>query len=90
MKQTNEKKQDLLLDALSCIDEDILERGLALRDGTAAPASKAADPAPKTPRPATVIPPPSAAGQTASGRASSSTGAVATRRSRLGSAATKS
>ncbi len=32
----NEKKQDLLLDALSCIDEDILERGLALRDGEAA------------------------------------------------------
>ena len=57
MKQTNEKKQDLLLDALSCIDEDILERGLALRDGTAAPASKAAESAPKTPRPATVIPP---------------------------------
>ncbi len=57
MKQTNDKKQDLLLDALSCIDEDILERGLALRDGTAAPASKAAESAPKTPRPATVIPP---------------------------------
>lgn len=57
MKQTNEKKQDLLLDALSCIDEDILERGLALRDGTAAPASKAAESAPKTTRPATVIPP---------------------------------
>lgn len=57
MKQTNEKKQDLLLDALSCIDEDILERGLALRDGTATPASKAAEPAPKTTRPATVIPP---------------------------------
>lgn len=33
MKQTNEKKQDFLLDALSCIDEDILARGLALRDG---------------------------------------------------------
>ena len=57
MKQTNDKKQDLLLDALSCIDEDILERSLALRDGTAAPASKAADPAPKTTRPTTVIPP---------------------------------
>ena len=57
MKQTNEKKQDLLLDALSCIDEDILERSLALRDGTAAPASKAAESAPKTTRPATVIPP---------------------------------
>ena len=55
MKQPNEKKQDLLLDALSCIDEDILERGLALRDGAAAP--KAAEPAPKTPRPAAVIPP---------------------------------
>lgn len=57
MKQTNEKKQDLLLDALSCIDEDILERGLALRDGTAAPVSMAAESAPKTTRPATVIPP---------------------------------
>lgn len=57
MKQTNEKKQDLLLDALSCIDEDILERGLALRDGTAVPTSKAAESAPKTTRPAAVIPP---------------------------------
>ena len=57
MKQTNEKKQDLLLDALSCIDEDILERGLALRDGTATPAPKAAESAPKTTRPATVTPP---------------------------------
>ena len=57
MKQTNDKKQDLLLDALSCIDEDILERGLALRDGTAAPAPKEAESAPKTTRPATVIPP---------------------------------
>ena len=57
MKRPNEKKQDLLLDALSCIDEDILERGLALRDGAAAPAPKAAEPAPKAPRPATVIPP---------------------------------
>ena len=55
MKQLNEKKQDLLLDALSCIDEDILERGLALRDGAAAP--KTAEPAPKAPRPAAVIPP---------------------------------
>ena len=55
MKRPNEKKQDLLLDALSCIDEDILERGLALRDGAAAP--KAAEPAPTAPRPATVIPP---------------------------------
>ena len=50
MKQTNEKKQDLLLDALSCIDEDILERGLALRDRAAAPAPKTAEPAPKAPR----------------------------------------
>lgn len=33
MKHTNEKKQDLLLEALSCIDDDILEKGLALRDG---------------------------------------------------------
>ena len=33
MKQPNEKKQDLLLDALSCIDKDILEKSLALRDG---------------------------------------------------------
>ena len=33
MKKPNEKKQDLLLDALSCIDDDILERGLSLRDG---------------------------------------------------------
>ena len=33
MKTPNEKKQDLLLDALSCIDDDILERGLAMRDG---------------------------------------------------------
>lgn len=57
MKRPNEKKQDLLLDALSCIDEDILERGLALRDGTAAPAPKAAESAPTAPRPATVIPP---------------------------------
>lgn len=57
MKRPNEKKQDLLLDALSCIDEDILERGLALRDGAAAPAPKAAEPAPTAPRPATVIPP---------------------------------
>ena len=57
MKRPNEKKQDLLLDALSCIDEDILERGLALRDGAAAPAPKAAESAPKAPRPATVIPP---------------------------------
>ena len=55
MKKINDKKQDLLLDALSCIDEDILERGLALRDGAAAP--KAAESAPKPPRPATVIPP---------------------------------
>ena len=29
MKGTNEKKQDLLLDALSCIDEDILAKSLA-------------------------------------------------------------
>ena len=57
MKRPNEKKQDLLLDALSCIDEDILERGLALRDGAAAPAPKAAEPAPTAPRPATVMPP---------------------------------
>ncbi len=57
MKRPNEKKQDLLLDALSCIDEDILERGLALRDGTAAPAPKAAESAPTAPRPATVMPP---------------------------------
>ena len=57
MKRPNEKKQDLLLDALSCIDEDILERGLALRDGAAAPAPKAAEAAPKAPRPAAVIPP---------------------------------
>ena len=55
MKQPNEKKQELLLDALSYIDEDILARGLALRDGAAAP--KAAEPAPTAPRPATVIPP---------------------------------
>ena len=55
MKRPNEKKQDLLLDALSCIDEDILERGLALRDGAAAP--KAAESAPKATRPAAVIPP---------------------------------
>ena len=48
MKRPNEQKQDLLLDALSCIDEDILERGLALRDGAAAP---------KTSRSATVMPP---------------------------------
>ena len=40
MKQPNEKKQDLLLDALSCIDEDILEQGLALRDGKAATGSR--------------------------------------------------
>ena len=33
MKGTNEKKQDLLLDALSCIDEDILAKSLALREG---------------------------------------------------------
>ena len=57
MRKPNEKKQDLLLDALSCIDEDILERGLALRDGIAAPAPKAAESAPKTTRSATVIPP---------------------------------
>ena len=37
MKRPNEKKQDLLLDALSCIDEGILAMGLALRDGAAAP-----------------------------------------------------
>lgn len=55
MKRPNEKKQDLLLDALSCIDEDILARGLALRDGAAAP--KTAEAAPKAPRPAAVIPP---------------------------------
>ena len=57
MKHVNEKKQDLLLDALSCIDEDILERGLALRDGTATPAPKAAESASKITRPATVTPP---------------------------------
>lgn len=33
MKPINEKRQDLLLDALSCIDDDILAKGLALRDG---------------------------------------------------------
>ena len=44
MKRPNEKKKDLLLDALSCIDEDILARGLALREG-AVPAVKT-DPAP--------------------------------------------
>ena len=33
MKKINDKKQDLLLDALSCIDEDILAKSLALRDG---------------------------------------------------------
>lgn len=32
MKHTDEKRQDLLLDALSCIDDDILAKGLALRD----------------------------------------------------------
>ena len=32
MKKPNEKKQDLLLDALSCIDEDILAKSLAMRD----------------------------------------------------------
>ena len=32
MKKNQEQKQDLLLDALSCIDDDILEKGLALRD----------------------------------------------------------
>lgn len=36
MKKNQEQKQDLLLDALSCIDEDILEKGLALRDQAAA------------------------------------------------------
>lgn len=37
MKNPNEKKQDLLLDALSCIDDDILEKGLALRAQSASP-----------------------------------------------------
>ncbi len=57
MKNLSEKKQDLLLDALSCIDEDILAKGLALRDGATAPAAKAADPTPKATRPMTVAPP---------------------------------
>lgn len=55
MKHVSEKKQDLLLDALSCIDEDILAKGLALRDGTVIPAEgvSAAD----APKSATVTPP---------------------------------
>lgn len=55
MKHANEKKQDLLLDALSCIDEDILERGLALRDGATAP--KAVESTPKTAVPIPTTPP---------------------------------
>ena len=49
MKHVSEKKQDLLLDALSCIDEDILERSLALRDsGHTAPKGAASrDPSAK-------------------------------------------
>ena len=43
MKQVSEKRQDLLLDALSCIDEDILEKGLSLRD-SAKPAADAMTP----------------------------------------------
>ncbi len=46
MKKINEKKQELLLDALSCIDDDILERGLALRDGVQ-PAADGAKPTDK-------------------------------------------
>ncbi len=46
MSNADQKKQDLILDALSCIDEDILARGLALRDGkpaaVTAPATEAA------------------------------------------------
>ena len=57
MKNVSEKKQDLLLDALSCIDEDILAKGLALRDGAAAPASQAASAAPKETAQTTMIPP---------------------------------
>ena len=57
MKNVSEKKQDLLLDALSCIDEDILAKGLALRDGAAAPASQVASAAPKEPAQTTMIPP---------------------------------
>lgn len=42
-KYISEQKQDLLLDALSCIDEDILARGLALRDGKAVTADAPKD-----------------------------------------------
>ena len=55
MKQINQKKQDLLLDALSCIDEDILARGLALRDGTVTPTEGVN--AAEAPKGATVTPP---------------------------------
>jgi hypothetical protein len=41
MKHTDEKRQDLLLDALSCIDDDILAKGLALRDREAAAKTEA-------------------------------------------------
>ena len=37
MKHIDQKKQDLLLDALSYIDEDILARGLTLREGDCPP-----------------------------------------------------
>ncbi len=57
MKHASEKKQDLLLDALSCIDEDILEKGLALRDGATVTAPKAAESAPKTAVPTPAAPP---------------------------------
>ena len=56
MKPISEKKQDLLLDALACIDEDILARGLALRDGTAVPTAEAVG-SPRAAEPTPEIPP---------------------------------
>lgn len=56
MKRIDEKKQDLLFDALSCIDDDFLAKSLALRDG-AASAAEAVSSSPKADEPTTVVPP---------------------------------
>lgn len=55
MKKNQEQKQDLLLDALSCIDEDILEKGLALRDQAAAHPKEAPKKPPQEIQPPTFV-----------------------------------
>ena len=48
MKKLDKKKQDLLLDALSCIDDDIVARSLALRDQPNSTPQETRNEAPRT------------------------------------------